>query len=283
MAGALLVRMRFARAEAAMVAAPAAMPLLDTPAKTRSAAAKAPAAATKERRREEKDPPAAPAAGTLALGYASVDESAREETSRLREQAAEVDSLCSQHGWRLVQVVYDRNTGNGRTLGRPGLQYAIDRIGRGEARCLVVPSLARLSRSLPELGRVIEAVRGAGGRLFVADVGLDTGTPHGEVAVETLLSVAEWEQRRLGERTRKGLAAARARGATTGRAAVGDVPGLKERIVAMREEGMTLQAIADELNTEGVPTIRGGKQWRPSSVQAAAGYRRPRRPKGGGP
>jgi hypothetical protein len=44
---------------------------------------------------------------------------------------------------------------------------------------------------------------------------------------------------------------------------------------------MTLQAIADELNAEGVPTIRGGKQWRPSSVQAAAGYRRPRKPKGG--
>jgi hypothetical protein len=38
---------------------------------------------------------------------------------------------------------------------------------------------------------------------------------------------------------------------------------------------MTLQAIADRLNEEGIPTLRGGKQWRPSSVQAATGYRRP--------
>jgi hypothetical protein len=38
---------------------------------------------------------------------------------------------------------------------------------------------------------------------------------------------------------------------------------------------MTLQAIADRLNAEGVPTLRGGRQWRPSSVQAAVGYRRP--------
>jgi hypothetical protein len=38
---------------------------------------------------------------------------------------------------------------------------------------------------------------------------------------------------------------------------------------------MTLQAIADRLNAEGVPTLRGGKLWRPSSVQVALGYRRP--------
>ena len=43
----------------------------------------------------------------------------------------------------------------------------------------------------------------------------------------------------------------------------------------MREQGMTLQAIADVLNAEGVPTLRGGAMWRPSSVQRAAGYRRP--------
>ena len=57
--------------------------------------------------------------------------------------------------------------------------------------------------------------------------------------------------------------------------AVSDVPELQERIASMREQGMTLQAIADVLNAEGVPTIRGGAQWRPSSVQRATGYRRP--------
>jgi hypothetical protein len=40
---------------------------------------------------------------------------------------------------------------------------------------------------------------------------------------------------------------------------------------------MTLQAIADELNDEGIPTVRGGAKWRPSSVQTALGYKRPRR------
>jgi hypothetical protein len=38
-----------------------------------------------------------------------------------------------------------------------------------------------------------------------------------------------------------------------------------------------LQAIADVLNDERVPTQRGGAKWRPSSVQSAAGYKRPTR------
>jgi hypothetical protein len=48
-----------------------------------------------------------------------------------------------------------------------------------------------------------------------------------------------------------------------------------ERIAAMRAANMTLSAIAEQLNAEGVPTLRGGKKWRPSSIQATLGYRRP--------
>jgi hypothetical protein len=47
-------------------------------------------------------------------------------------------------------------------------------------------------------------------------------------------------------------------GRSTGRAAVADDPDLSQRIAQMRAQGMTLQAIADRLNEEGVPTVRGG-------------------------
>jgi hypothetical protein len=49
----------------------------------------------------------------------------------------------------------------------------------------------------------------------------------------------------------------------------------------MRRDGMSLQAIADVLNEDGVPTLRGGARWRPSSVQAATGYKRPPAPPSG--
>jgi hypothetical protein len=79
------------------------------------------------------------------------------------------------------------------------------------------------------------------------------------------------EHQRLALRTRKGMIAAREKGPRR----VADYPDLAQRIVRMRASGLTLQAIADQLNAEGVPTLRGGAKWRPSSVQVAAGYHRP--------
>jgi DNA-binding transcriptional MerR regulator len=62
-----------------------------------------------------------------------------------------------------------------------------------------------------------------------------------------------------------------------GRPAVRDRPELLDQIAAMRSEGMSLREIAERLNAEQVPTLRGGALWRPSSIQSALGYKRPRR------
>ena len=48
----------------------------------------------------------------------------------------------------------------------------------------------------------------------------------------------------------------------------------------MRAHGMTLQGIADRLNEDGVPTVRGGAEWRPSSVRGGLGYKRRQEPVG---
>jgi DNA invertase Pin-like site-specific DNA recombinase len=108
-------------------------------------------------------------------------------------------------------------------------------------------------------------------RFVVAGRGLDTEEEGGRLALRTIIEVSRWERERLVERTRSGMRAARRKGP----ASVADDPELSERIVGMRAAGMTLQAIADQLNADGVPTVRGGAEWRPSSVQAAAGYQRP--------
>jgi peptidoglycan hydrolase-like protein with peptidoglycan-binding domain len=44
---------------------------------------------------------------------------------------------------------------------------------------------------------------------------------------------------------------------------------LRERILAMKAEGMSLQEIADRLTAEGVPTLGGVRRWQPWSVHAA--------------
>jgi hypothetical protein len=44
---------------------------------------------------------------------------------------------------------------------------------------------------------------------------------------------------------------------------------LRQRILAMKADGMTLQEIADRLTDEGEPTLGGTRRWQPWNVQAA--------------
>jgi DNA invertase Pin-like site-specific DNA recombinase len=212
------------------------------------------------------------------LGYVSIPARANgRDEDEFRGQLQAIVDECRGRGLVLLDVVREREPHRGKGLERPGLGYALERIALGEARGLVVADLSRVSRSVTDLGEVLEWFSRAGARLVAVAPGLDTGDQTGQLAVRSLINISRWERERLSERTRKGLEAARREGRRGGRSGVADNPELCDRIARMRADGMTLQAIADRLNEAGVPTIRGGAKWRPSSVQAAAGYRRPRR------
>ena len=215
--------------------------------------------------------------GVLAVGYATAPKAELAGGTLMREQATAIEALCERNGWRLLELVRDVEKPRMKGLDRPGLTYALEWMASGEASCLVVSQLRRLSLSVADLGRILESIASNGGRLVALDVDVDTAVPAGRKAANVLISVGAWERERVGERTCKGLEAARAKGDRIGRPAVSDVPQLKERIAAMRASGVTLQAIADRLNQDRIPTLRGGEKWRPSSVQTAVGYRRPPR------
>ena len=214
-----------------------------------------------------------------ALGYTTV---ARPEDAerQLKLEARQIQLACKNRGLPLKKLVRDLESHGGADLTRPGLSFALERLAQGEYTCLVVTSLDRLTRSAANLGTLIYLLEERRTRLIVVDIDLDTGTEEGRVAARALVKVSGLERRKLEEQTRKGLEAARDKRRSSGRPAVADRPTLRRRIAEMRAGGMTLQAIADTLNDEGVPTLRGGAQWRPSSVQAAAGYKRPARKTG---
>jgi hypothetical protein len=112
-------------------------------------------------------------------------------------------------------------------------------------------------------------------RLAVLDIKLDAATAAGDRLAALLARLSERERDRTARRTRSGLAERGAEGGSVGRPAVADRPDLRDRIGAMPPAGMRWQAIPDRLNDEGVATLRGGVGWRPSSVQATLGNRRP--------
>ena len=174
----------------------------------------------------------------------------------------------------LKDVVHDV-AAPGEQRARPALQWALAQIAEGKADTLVVARLGDLSPSVATLSPLLRWFMDGGRVLVAIDLGIDTSTPEGRLAAEAVAGVGSLERERISAGTRHGMAAARSRGQRQGPMAVADVPELHARIARMREDGMTLQAIADVLNAEGVPTLRGGAKWRPSSVQRAAGYRRP--------
>jgi DNA invertase Pin-like site-specific DNA recombinase len=219
--------------------------------------------------------PSPPATSTAvrALGYASIPADAG-GGRELDEQKQAIERDAARLGVELLEVVREREPARGKALDRAGLSYLIGRIAAGEAGCIVVSSLDRLSRSVAELGTIVQWLERNDVRMVAVDLGLDTATPGGKTTARTLASVAGWERERLSERTAKGLAAARAKRHAAAGASGTDWNAIKRRIARMRADGMTLQAIADVLNEEGVPTQRGAAQWRTSSVQTAAGYKR---------
>jgi DNA invertase Pin-like site-specific DNA recombinase len=213
-----------------------------------------------------------------AVGYASCALPGAAAAAELREQAEVITYECKIRGLELLEVAGEHSPRAGRVSARPGLEYALDRLDSGVADALVVVELSRLTHSVVDLGKTIQWLLDRGVRLIASADALDTGTESGRCAAELLVTVSQWERTRISERTRHGLEVARMNGRSVGRPAVADDPDLSQRIAAMRAEGMTLQAIADQLNAEGVPTVRGGAKWRHSSVQAAAGYRRGEQP-----
>jgi DNA invertase Pin-like site-specific DNA recombinase len=190
-------------------------------------------------------------------------------------QEAAIKEAADRNGWDLIEIVRDEGR-SAKDLERPGLYGALEEIAEGRADGLVVAKLDRASRSLVDVTRLIDWFQRAGAEFVALDVGLDTSTPSGKLVANIMASVGEWERETIAKRTSEALRARQASGLAAGRPGVADTnPGLAERIQTARRGGATWQRIADDLNAEGVPTVRGGERWRVSAVQAAAGYRRP--------
>jgi DNA invertase Pin-like site-specific DNA recombinase len=187
--------------------------------------------------------------------------------------AAAIAATCERSNWMLVEIVRDREIGS--ALERPALGYALRQIANGKADGLVVSNVQCLSRSIVDLGALMAWFRDAQAALIALDSDINTSTPRGRRVASTLIALSERERERIAHRTQQLLGEVPANGHGNGRPAVKHDRELRERIEAMRTANMTMQAIADRLNAEGVPTLRGGSQWRPSSIQVALGYRRP--------
>ena len=182
----------------------------------------------------------------------------------LAAQRRAIMAECDRRGWELARI--EEDVLGGRSLNRPGLNQALDACRTCEVSGIVVAKLDRLSRSLVDFAGLLVEAQARSFNIVALDLGVDLSTPAGEFLASVMASAAQWERRIIGQRTKDALAVRREQGVKLGRPPL-PRDALGRRVVSMRKRGMTLQAIADRLNDDSVPTLRGGHEWRPSSVR----------------
>lgn len=201
------------------------------------------------------------------VGYVrvSTDEQA-DSGAGLAAQRLAVTQGAAQRGWNLLEVIGEDAGASAKSLKRPGLARALAMVEVGEAEVLMVAKLDRLSRSLLDFAALMEQSRRQGWGLVALDLGVDTSTPAGEMMANVLATFAQFERRLIGQRTKDALAVKRAEGVRLGRPR--RLPAeVVDRIHALRADGLSMAAIAAELNAGGVPTAQGGAHWHPSTVR----------------
>jgi len=203
-----------------------------------------------------------------ALSYTRVSTAEQVDSGAgLAAQAAAILGTIEHRGWQLAAEVTDEGvSGSVAPDARGGLGRALRMLDGGEADVMVVAKLDRLSRSVVDLSLLLDRAERSRWSLVVLDADVDTTTAGGRLVANVLGAVAEWERRIIAERTVAALAARKAAGRRLG-GPVTLAQDTRNLIADLRAKGMTLQAIADELAHDGVPSARGG-QWRPSTVRA---------------
>jgi DNA invertase Pin-like site-specific DNA recombinase len=203
-----------------------------------------------------------------AIGYGRVSTDDQAESGAgLDAQRAAVQAEATRRGWNLVAYIEDRGA-SGKDLDRPGIQCVLEHLKAHRADVLMVAKLDRLSRSMFDFADLLERrSKGEGWSIVALDLGVDTSTPTGEAMANMTATFSRLERRLIGQRTKDALAVKRRQGTRLGRPER-VAPEVVARVQTDRTNGKTLQAIADELTSEGVKGSQGGTTWYPSTVRA---------------
>ena len=198
------------------------------------------------------------------IGYirVSTDEQAQHGVS-LAVQEAKLRAYADLYGHDLAEVVVDAGA-SAKTLARPGLARVLGALETNQVEGVVILKLDRLTRSVRDLGHLLETYFQKHALLSVMEQ-TDTSTAGGRLVLNLLISVSQWEREVIGERTSAALQHKRAQGVKLGAPALLDEATIG-RIRELRSQGLSLPLIASTLTTEGYTTKRGGA-WHPFTVQ----------------
>ena len=171
----------------------------------------------------------------MKIGYARVST----EDQKLDLQ---IKALTSANCDRIIS---DKGL-SGNAFDRPGLEEVLRTLQKGDT--LVVWRLDRLGRSLVGLVQLMEKLGSQGIDFQSLTENIDTGSSGGRLLFHVIAALSEFERTLISERTRAGMAAARANGARLGRPPGLSAIQISEAARAVRENGEPLDDVAKRLS-----------------------------------
>lgn len=177
----------------------------------------------------------------MLIGYMRVSKNDGSQNLDLQKDA------LIQAGVDPERIYQDLNTGAHDN--RLGLQNCLKSLQPNNT--LVVWKLDRLGRNLKDLVTIIDDLRKKeiGFKVLTGSgAQIDTTTPNGRLCFGLFATLAEYERELIIERTKAGLAAARARGRNGGRPRKMDQSTLKIAMAAMSDRNSVAKDVAKKLN-----------------------------------
>lgn len=210
---------------------------------------------------------------TCVAVYVRQSEDKTGEGAAIERQERDCRLLAEAKGWQVTQVYRDNSISASTGKKRPGFEQLVGDIERGQVDALVVWHLDRLTRSIADLTRVIDAGKTRNVNIAsVHGVSIDLGDPTGIAVATILAAIAAMEVQHKGNRQRT----ANRKRATEGNAywsrrpfgydrGDGGVVVVEDEARLIREgaakilEGATLASVAKQWNGLGYSTTAGGR------------------------
>jgi len=164
----------------------------------------------------------------LDLAFNSLDAQREACEAYVKSQAHE--------GWALLADRYDDGGLSGASLQRPALQQLLSDIRAARVDIIVVYKVDRLTRSLADFAKLVEAFDAHGVAFVSVTQSFNTTSSMGRLTLNVLLSFAQFEREVIGERVRDKIAASKRKGLWVG----GPVP------LGYRSVGKALEVVPEQ-------------------------------------
>ncbi len=192
-------------------------------------------------------------------------------------------------GWTVLPTLYEDGGFSGGTMARPALRCLLGEIAAGKVDVVVVYKIDRLTRSLFDFAKIVEAFDAKSVSFVSITQQFNTTTSMGRLTLNVLLSFAQFEREVTGERIRDKIAASKRKGMW-----MGGLPSLgydvqNRKLVVNDEEALTVlhifrryvelrsvRALQTELDAAGIRskqrTLSGGSPYGGQKLSRGALY-----------